>query len=132
MVCWFDSGARGNDVSDVGGLPDWLEAWFAERENECRARGVDAVLWIRPADGPPDRPGRKATPDAKVDLEVGSRWGNIGVFGESGVSLTGVDFVTEVAWQAYLHPQSPEDLDAVVDQALAWVEATAEMPSWAS
>ncbi|MFK0259292.1 hypothetical protein [Streptomyces sp. NPDC090445] len=114
----------------MGGLPDWLEAWFAERESGCRACGVDVALRIRPADWRPVRR-RKNAPDAQVDVDFGNRYGNVSVFAEGGVSVIGLDFVGDVAWQADLHPQAPADFDVAVDQVLAWVEATAEMPSWA-
>ncbi|MEU3985345.1 hypothetical protein AB0F77_35685 [Streptomyces sp. NPDC026672] len=115
----------------MGELPQWLEKWFAENEAECRARGTKVVLRLRPADGRPDRPGRKPTADAKVTAEAGSRWGNAAVYAGGWGHLMGIDDVTEVVWQADLRPDSQDEVDVIIGHLLAWVESTAEVPSWA-
>lgn len=111
-------------------VPRWLEAWFVENEAGPRARGTDAVLWLRPAEGPPDRPGRKPTADARVTVGAGSRWGNAAVYAGGWGNLMGIDSATEVVWQADIRPGSQAELDLVIGQMLAWVESTAEAPSW--
>ena len=115
----------------MGELPRWLEVWFAENEAVSRARGTKVMLRRRPPDGPPDRPGRKPTADAKVTAEKGSRWGNAAVYAEGWGHLMGIDDATEVVWQADIRPESQAVLDVIVGQMLAWVESTAEAPSWA-
>jgi hypothetical protein len=115
----------------MGGLPRWLELWFAENEAGCRARGTKMVLWLRPADGPPDRPGRKPTADVRVTAETGSRWGNAAVYAEGWGRLMGIDDLTEAVWQADIHPESQGEVAVIIGHLLAWVESTAEVPSWA-
>ncbi|MFJ3926829.1 hypothetical protein [Streptomyces sp. NPDC090022] len=115
----------------MGELPRWLEMWFAEKEAECRARGTKMVLWLRPADGPPDRPGRKPIADARVTAEMGSRWGNAAVYAEGWGHLMGIDDVTEVVWQADIRPESQAEVDVIIGHLLAWIASTAEVPSWA-
>ncbi|MFD9502760.1 hypothetical protein [Streptomyces sp. NPDC060035] len=43
----------------------------------------------------------------------------------------GIDNVTEVVWQADIRPESQAELDVTLEQMLAWVDSTAEAPSWA-
>lgn len=69
----------GRSGSAVGRLMSKLGGDFG---TNCSAE----ELWLRPADGPVDRPGRKATADAKVTIEVGSRWGNTVGYAEGGAN----------------------------------------------
>jgi len=66
-----------------------------------------------------------------VTAEKGSRWGNAAVYAEGWGHLMGIDDATEVVWQADIRPESQAVLDVIVGQMLAWVESTAEAPSWA-
>jgi hypothetical protein len=66
-----------------------------------------------------------------VTVEVGSRWGNTAGYTDGWCHLTGIDDQAEVVWMADLRPESRGEVDAIIRQMLAWVESTAEMPSWA-
>ncbi|OKI50912.1 hypothetical protein AMK15_31460 [Streptomyces sp. MJM1172] len=66
-----------------------------------------------------------------MTAEVGSRWGNLAVYAEGWGHLMGIDDVTEVVWQADLRPESRGEVDVIIGHLLAWVESTAEVPSWA-
>ncbi|MEU6210899.1 hypothetical protein ABZ891_13435 [Streptomyces sp. NPDC047023] len=112
-------------------LPQWLQEWFAENEPGYRGRGIQLVLWLKPVDALPDRPGRKRTADARVTAEAGDRWVNYAVHEQGWASILAMGNESDPVWQAHLRPSHRGDVDGVLGQTLAWVESASEVPNWA-
>ncbi|MEU9032875.1 hypothetical protein AB0D46_36295 [Streptomyces sp. NPDC048383] len=115
----------------MSGLPQWLRTWFAENNVDCQTRGIDVMLWLRPADALPDRPGRKPTAAARVTAEAGDRWANFAVHEQGWATVLAMGDVTDAVWQAHIRPGGPHEVDDVLEQVLAWVASTSEVPRWA-
>lgn len=79
-------------------LPQWLQEWFAENEPGYRGRGIQLVLWLKPVDALPDRPGRKRTADARVTAEAGDRWANYAVHEQGWASILAMGNESDPVW----------------------------------